>query len=399
MSTLSPIKESEQTARERSVSGFSLPLDPLLTLAAIGLGICSIVTLKAATVENPTGNPAYYYERQIVYLVLGFVVMAAVARLDYRWLKQFRRGIYSFLILAILAVLALGSPVGGSTRAISLPLFSFQSSEIGKVLLIVFLAAFLTERARSLRDRDTTIKTLALALVPTILVFKEPDIGSGLVYLAIALCILFVAGVPWRHIATIFVAAVLVLVVVLAVGPALGFHVLSRYQMQRLTGFLHPNTVTNTSHGAYQQLQAKIAVGSGRQVGLPKPSTSDFTYLPEHETDFVFASLSLEHGFVGGALVLSLYALLIWRSLRILTMAKDLFGSLIAAGVAAMLMVQVFVNVGVATGILPVTGITLPLMSYGGSSVLTTMLSLGLLQSIYLRARCADSLKGRVLRW
>lgn len=398
MSALSPITESEQTTRERATGGISLPLDPLLTLAAIGLGICSVLTLKAATRSNVTGNPAYYYERQIVYLVLGLLAMALVARLDYGWLKQFRRGIYAFMILAILAVLAIGSEAGGSTRAISLPLFSFQSSEIGKVLLIVFLAAFLTERARSLRDRDTTIKTLALALVPTILVFKEPDIGSGLVYLTIAFVILFVAGVPWRHIALILLAAVLVLVVVLAVAPAFGVQLLSKYQLERLTGFLHPNSI-KSSGLAYQQLQAKLAIGSGRQAGMGHLPNSVFTYLPEHETDFVFASLSLEHGFIGGALVLSLYALLIWRSLRILTIAKDLFGSLIAAGVAAMLMAQVFVNVGVAIGILPVTGITLPLMSYGGSSVLTTMLAIGLLQSIYLRARSADSLKGRVLRW
>jgi rod shape determining protein RodA len=398
MSALSPITEAEQSTREKSAGGLSLPLDPLLTLAAIGLGICSVITLKAATRENTTGNPSYYYEHQIIYLVLGLVVMAAVSRLDYGWLKQFRRGIYAILILIILAVLALGSEAGGSTRAISLPLFTFQSSELGKVLLIVFLAAFLVERSRSLRDRDTTLKTLALALVPTILVFKEPDIGSGLVYMAIALTILFVAGVPWRHIATVVGLALLAFVLVVAVAPALGIHVLGKYQMERLTGFLHPNSIKNGGE-AYQANQARIAIGSGRQTGVAKLSASDFGYVPVHETDYVFASLSLEHGFVGGALVLSLYALLIWRGLRILTMAKDLLGSLIAAGIVAMLMFQVFVNVGVAIGILPVTGITLPLMSYGGSSVLTTMLAIGLLQSIYLRARSTDSLKGRLLRW
>lgn len=398
MSALSPITEGEQSTRERSSGGFSLPLDPLLTLAAVGLGICSVLTLKVATQENIPGDPSYYYKRQIVYLVLGFVVMAVISRIDYGWIKQFRRAIYAILILIILAVLAAGSEAGGSTRAISLPFFTFQSSEIGKVLLIVFIAAFLTERARSLRDRDTTLKTLALALIPTILVFKEPDIGSGLVYMAIALTILFVAGVPWRHIAAVVGLALLAFVIVVAIAPALGFHVLGKYQMERLTGFLHPNSIKNAGE-AYQAKQAKIAIGAGRQTGLSKLSPSAFGYVPVHETDYVFASLSLEHGFAGDALVLSLYALLIWRGLRILTMAKDLFGSLIAAGVVAMLMFQVFVNVGVAIGILPVTGITLPLMSYGGSSVLTTMLAIGLLQSIYLRARSADSLKGRLLRW
>lgn len=399
MSAISPLQEAEQSTRESS-PGFSLPLDPLLTLAVIGLGICSVITLKLATQKNIPGDPHYYVERQAVYLVVGFVAMAVVSRIDYGWLRRFRREIYALLILSILAVIAFGGAVAGTsaTRAISLPGFSFQSSELGKVLLIVFLAAFIVERSRSLRDRDTTIKTLAVALVPTILVFKEPDIGSGLVYLAIALTMLFVAGVPWRHIAAILVLGAVVLAIVLAVAPAIGVHLLDKEEMERLTAFLHPNGVKSGTN-AYQATQAKIAIGAGRQTGLKHLTSSEFTYLPEHETDFIFASLSIEHGFAGGALVLSLYALLIWRGLRILTMAKDLFGSLIAGGVVAMLMFQVFVNVGVTIGIMPITGITLPLMSYGGSSVLATMLAIGLLQSIYLRARSTDAMKGRVLRW
>lgn len=399
MAAISPIKEAEQSARASTGGGgFSLPLDPLLTLAVIGLGICSVLTLKTATRVNVTGNPHYYVERQIIFLVLGFAAMVAVSRLDYGWLRRLQKPIYATLIVIILAVIALGSSAGGSTRAISLPLFSFQSSELGKVLLIVFVASFLVERSRRLRDRDTTIKALALALVPTILVFKEPDIGSGLVYLAIAMTMLFVAGVPWRHIAAILLLGALALTLVLVLAPALGVHLLQKYQVERLTGFLHPNSVKSGTD-AYQAIQAKIAIGAGQQTGMHHLTSSDFGYLPEHETDFVFASLAVERGFVGAALVLSLYALLIWRGLRILTMAKDLFGSLIAGGVVAMLMFQVFVNVGVTVGIMPITGITLPLMSYGGSSVLTTLLAVGLLQSIYLRARSTESLKGRVLRW
>jgi rod shape determining protein RodA len=397
MSAISPIQESEQTARERS-SGFSLPLDPLLTFAVIGLGICSVLTLRAATSVNITGDPHYYVERQIVYLVLGFVALVVISRIDYGRLRRLQTPIYVALILSILAVIAIGSSAGGSTRSISLPGLSLQSSEIGKLLLIVFLAAFIVDRSKRLRDRDTTIKTLALALVPTILVFKEPDIGSGLVYLAIALTMLFVAGVPWRHIAAIVLLAAAALTIVLAVAPALGVHLLQKYQVERLTGFMHPNGIRSGST-AYQAVQAKIAIGAGRQTGIHHLTSADFGYVPEHETDFVFASLALERGFVGAAFVLSLYALLIWRGLRILTMAKDLFGSLIAGGVVAMLMFQVFVNVGVTIGIMPITGITLPLMSYGGSSVLTTLLGIGLLQSIYLRTRSTESLKGRILRW
>lgn len=395
---LSPLQASEQTAQETS-SGISLPLDPLLTLAVIGLGICSVLTLKSATSWMIPGDPSYFFKRQVIYLVIGVLAMVGVSRIDYGWLRRFQRPIYAALILSILAVLALGSEAQGSTRSISLPGFSFQSSEIGKLLLIVFLAGFIVDRARRLRDRDTTIKALALALVPTILVFKEPDIGSGLVFIAIALTILFVAGVPWKHIAAIVALGVIALTIVLAVAPALGVHLLQKYEMERLTGFLNPTAGHVENKLVYQELQSKIAIGAGRQAGMAHVGSSEFGLVPERETDFIFASLSVERGFVGAALVLSLYALMVWRGLRILTMAKDLYGSLIAGGVVAMLMFQVFVNVGVTIGILPVTGITLPLMSYGGSSVLSTMLAIGLLQSVYLRARSAEAMKGRVLRW
>ncbi|HEY1689096.1 MAG TPA: FtsW/RodA/SpoVE family cell cycle protein [Solirubrobacteraceae bacterium] len=394
---LSPLQASEQTAQETS-AGISLPFDPLLTLAVIGLGICSALTLKVATAGTIPGDPHYFFKRQIVYLIVGFLAMLGVSRLDYGWLRRFQRPIYALLILSILAVLALGSETLGSTRSISLPGFSFQSSEIGKLLLIVFLSGFVVDRARRLRDRDTTIKVLALALVPTILVFKEPDIGSGLVFIAIALTILFVAGVPWRHIAAILLLGVIALTIVLAVAPALGVHLLQKYEVERLTGFLNP-TAHVENKLVYQELQSKIAIGAGRQTGMAGVGSSEFGLVPERETDFIFASLSVARGFVGAAFVLSLYALMIWRGLRILSMAKDLYGSLIAGGVVAMLMFQVFVNVGVTIGILPITGITLPLMSYGGSSVLSTMLAVGLLQSIYLRARSTEAMKGRVLRW
>lgn len=393
---LSPIQQPEEPAQQRG-AGLSLPLDPLLVLAVIGLGICSIVTISAATRVNITGNPSYFVERQAIYLVLGLVAMVVLSRIDYAWLRRLKLWIYGTLVLIILAVIALGSSALGSTRAISLPLFSFQSSEVGKVLLIVFLASFLVDRARRLRDRETTAQALALALVPTMLVFLEPDIGSGLVYIAIAVTILFVSGMPWRQLAGLAALGAVALALVLAVAPALGVHVLKQYQMERLTGFLNPPH--NVESGAYQQVQAKIAVGSGQQTGMHHLTASSYELLPENETDFVFASMAMGHGFVGAALVLSLYALLIWRSLRILTMSRDLFGSLIAAGVVAMLMFQVFVNVGMAIGIMPITGVTLPLMSYGGSSVVTTMLAIGLLQSIYVRARSSEALKGRVLRW
>lgn len=401
MSPLSPIKPTEEgpAAPPRALR---LPLDPLLTLAVLGLGACSIITLRASTRKLVPGDPHYYVERQAIYLALGFVLMIALSRLDYSLLRRYKNVIYGFLILSILAVLGLGHSAQGAQRAINFPLFSFQASELGKVLLILALSAFIVERARSLRERDTTVRVLIAALVPTIFVIAQPDLGSGLVYMAIACMLLFVAGTSWRHLAALAALVCLAITFVLVAAPAAGVHVLQPYQTERLTAFLHPSSVPkegSANDPTYQLQQSKIAIGSGGKTGRGvNASQVPDGFVPESNTDFVFAAVGEEYGFVGAGLVLLLYALLISRTLRVLVMAKDLFGSLIAAGVAAMLMFQVFVNVGMTVGIMPVTGVTLPLMSYGGSSVIATLLSVGLLQSIYVQARNSAALKGRVLR-
>ena len=234
------------------------------------------------------------------------------------------------------------------------------------------------------------------ALVPAMLVIVQPDLGSGLVYITIAFVVLFVAGVPWRHLASLVALGAVAITVVLVLAPAAGVQVINSYQRERLTAFLNPSANQRTR---YQQQQSKIAIGSGEKTGSSAgPTQTQNNFLPEDETDFIFAAVGEQYGFVGAALVLSLYALLIWRTLRILAMSKDLFGSLVAGGVVAMLMFQVFVNVGMAIGIMPITGVTLPLMSYGGSSVIATLLAIGLLQSIYVQARASEALKGRVVR-
>jgi rod shape determining protein RodA len=398
-SSLSPIQPTEAPPAP-SGGGLRLPLDPLLTLATVGLGICSILTLRVATRKLIPDSPHYYVERQAIYLMVGLALMVALSRVDYARLRHLMYPIYGALILSILAVLALGREIKGSvhsTRAISFPLFSFQASELGKVLLIVALSAFVVGRSRRLRELDTTARVLLVALVPAMLVILQPDLGSGLVYMAIAFMLLFVAGTSWRQLAGLVALVVVSGTIVLVAAPAIGVHVLKPYQEERLTVFLNPSG--STGEGAYQQLQSKVAIGSGQKTGRGGESTQiEGKYVPEDETDFVFAAVGEQYGFVGAALVLSLYALLIWRTLRILTMSKDLFGSLLAAGVLAMLMFQVFVNVGMAVGIMPITGVTLPLMSYGGSSVITTLLAVGLLQSIYVQGRASQALKGRVVR-
>jgi rod shape determining protein RodA len=219
-----------------------------------------------------------------------------------------------------------------------------------------------------------------------------------MVYMAIAAMLLFVAGTPWRHLAALAALVCVAVAFMLVAGPAAGVNLLKPYQVARLTAFLHPSS--NPQKEGYQQQESKIAIGAGGKTGrgVDEGQVSN-GFVPESNTDFVFAAAGEQYGFVGAGLVLLLYALLISRALRVLVMAKDLFGSLIAAGVAAMLMFQVFVNVGMTIGIMPITGVTLPLMSYGGSSVITTLLAVGLLQSIYVQARASAAMKGRVLRY
>jgi rod shape determining protein RodA len=399
LSPLSPITAREQSAAP-PVTGartLRLPLDPLLTLAVVGLGICSIVTLGAATKNLIPSQPHYYVDRQTTYLIVGVVLMLALSRLDYARLRPLKGTLYGLLLFTILAVLALGHTARGSQRAINLPFFSFQASELGKVLLTLALAALVVDRARRLRERQTTALVMLAALVPAMFVIAQPDLGSGMVYVVIAFTLLFVAGVSWRHLAALIALALVALTFVLVAAPAAGVHVLKPYQVQRLTAFLHPST--NPQKEGYQQEESKIAIGSGQKTGRgPNASQSKLGYVPENHTDFIFSAVGEQYGFVGAGLVLALYGLLIWRALRILVMSKDLFGTLVAAGVAAMLMFQVFVNVGMTIGIMPITGVTLPLMSYGGSSVITTLLAVGLLQSIYIQARASQALKGRVLR-
>jgi rod shape determining protein RodA len=364
--------------------------DLWLALAAAGLGACSLIALH--------GVAPQYVTRQAIYLAVGFVAMIAVSRLDYWRLRGLKWLIYAAMIASILLVLGAGGSVLGASRAISLGPVSFQASELGKVLLIVFLAALVADAPRRQSATSLTLRVIAFALLPALLVIREPDLGSGLVYLVIAFAVLFVADIPLRHLATLAAVGLAALLVALVIAPALGVHVLQSYQEQRLTGFLSPSQNPN-SH-AYQQVQSVIGIGSGQATGRGAGATQTSLGLVgvEVPTDFIFTVVGERLGFAGAAIVLSLYALMIWRTLRIVANAKNLFAALIAAGALAMLMFQVFVNVGMTVGIMPITGVTLPLMSYGGSSVLTTFLTLGLLQSIYGRAHAASATGGRVLR-
>ncbi len=373
----------------------SLPyMDPVLLAAAFGLIAFSIFTLASATRDDIPGSPMYFVVRQSAYALIGVALLFAIARIDYSRFRELRVGIYSAMVAAICFVLAFGAAAGGARRWIELPYFRFQPSELAKLLLVVSLSAFVIERVRRGSGLRHTARLLALGLAPAALVFLQPDLGTGIVLMVITITVLFIAGVPWSHFAAMAGVAAVVATLALVVAPTLGVRLLHGYQQERLTSFLNPSD--DPGNSSYQINQALIAIGSGGKTGRGDQATqTDLNFLPERHTDFIFAVIGERFGFLGAAFVLSLYALLIWRALRILTLSKNLYGTLIAGGIAAMLMFQVFVNVGMNLGVMPVTGITLPLMSYGGSSVLVTFMAIGLLQSIHVQAQLASARSSR----
>ena len=394
MSAKTTIKPASEPPPPLVPREWRLRLDPLLLLATLGLVAASLVALNGATENDIPGSPHYYVYRQAIYAAIGLVLMYGASRLDYSRLRELRYPIYGLMIALVLVVLGIAQATRGAKAWIPLPGFNFQPSELGKVLLVLALAGFVVDRMRSM-GRHTTARVMLLGLLPTMLVMLEPDLGSAMVYVAATLAILYVAGAPWRHFAALAALFAVGTALALVALPAAGVEVLKPYQVDRLTSFLHPSE--NPGAEGYQQMQSKIAIGSGEKTGrgIENATQTSLNFLPEHHTDFIFAVVGETYGFAGAALVLSLYALLIWRGLHILTIAKNLYGALLAGGITVMLLFQLFVNIGMNVGIMPITGVTAPLLSFGGSSMLSTFLALGLLHSVHAQARETAAGKGR----
>jgi rod shape determining protein RodA len=397
MSATTPIQRTDEPKAPGSSLVSLLSFDPLLLLGALGLVAFSFVTLRGA-------GYASYADRQLVFAGIGLVAVAIITRFDYSILREFRYVFYGLVIVLNIIVFAMPAQggtdgVGGAHRWIPIPLINFQSSEFGKMLLIVSLASFAVDRSRRMSDRSTVARVLLLALVPAMIVMGQPDLGTGLVYIVAAVAILFFMGISWKPLTALAAVFVVATALVLVAGPALGVNVLHGYQKDRLTTFISPPASCGSNPTCYQLNQSLIAIGSGGKTGRGAAGATQtkFHFLPVANEDFIFAVVGETYGFAGAALVLSLYALLIWRALRILAMSKNLFGTLIAGGILAMFMFQVFLNIGMTIGIMPVTGVPLPLLSYGGSSVIVTFLAIGLLESIHIQARMTSLGKARAL--
>ncbi len=376
-----PFAEDVGLAEKLGIAHMDWPL----TFAAVGLIAFSVFTLGQATLQDVPGDPHYYVNRQMIYGLAGILGMLVLSRIDYSRFRELRVGIYTFLCVSVGLVFVFGFAARGSRRAFELPFFSFQPSELGKLLLVLALSGFVIDGARRGSPARRTLRYLCLGFGPAALVFLQPDLGTSLVFVVATLAVMYFGGVPWTHFAVITGGLAAAIALVLVVAPAVGHPVLKGYQEQRLTSFLHPSS--DPGGAGYQQDQSMVAIGAGQKTGRGNKATQTrLDFVPERSTDFVFAVIGERYGFVGAAFVLSLYALLLWRALRIVTLSKNSYGILVAGGIAVSLLFQVFVNVGMNLGIMPITGIPLPLMSYGGSSVLATFLAIGVLQSINIQA-------------
>jgi rod shape determining protein RodA len=373
------------------LGAFFRHLDYLLLLATGTLVAYGLWVLEAVTRNDVPGDPDYYVFRQLVYVAVGVVLFAAAAAVDPEVYRKFRVPLYGLAIVLLLAVFALAEEVRGSKRWIEIGFFNFQPSELAKLILIVVLAGFVAERRHRAHEWRTTFGVVGLALPLTVLVFKEPDFGTSLIYGSIVLGSLFFGGAPWRHLAALAVVVGLVATALLWFLPSAGVEVLEPYQRERLTGFVDPDV--DPSGSTYNVNQSITAVGSGGidGRGVANATQTKFNYLPEHSTDFIFSSLAEQRGFLGASILLLLYGIVIWRGIKVVAVARDLYSAVVAGAIVFALLVQFFINVGMTIGIAPVTGIPLPLVSYGGSSLLTTLIMVGILESIHVRGRLAGA--------
>ena len=375
---------------EGDVTTFLRSLDWLLLLTAGALVAYGLWAIAGITRYDVLGERDYFVVRQAIFAGIGAVGMIVAIVVDPVRYRRHPRGLFVLCVGLLLLVIALGEATRGSRRWIEIgALFRFQPSEFGKLLVVLFLAGFLAARGRGVGEARTVAAAVGLGLVPIALVFVQPDFGTALVYIAALAAVLFVSGVRWKHMAVLAVAAVVAGGAMLWGLPAAGVQVLKPYQEQRILAFTDRDR--DPSGTTYNVNQSIVAVGSGGVSGrgVEGATQTNLDYLPEHATDFVFASLSEQRGFVGAAALLLLYLLLLWRAIRIVSVAADPFSATVAGGIVFALLAQIFVNVGMTMGIAPVTGIPLPFVSVGGSSMISNLLAIGVLEAIHVRGRMA----------
>jgi rod shape determining protein RodA len=366
-------------------------LDWLLLAGVAGLVAVGLWAVQGVTRFDNPGHPGYYLDRQILYAAVGGFALIVAMVVDPDIYRRYWRAIFAATVGLIAVVFLLGSAARGSTRWINVGFFTFQPSEFGKLLCILGIAGFVAERARNADEVSTKLRALGLGAIPVVLVFIQPDLGTALVYLAALAAMLFVCGTPWKHLSVLGLIGVLLVVGVLWAGPAAGVNFLKSYQKERLTCFTHPSTCPVDARYNVEQSIAAVGSGEVNGRGIDNATQTRLDFLPEHHTDFVFASFSEQRGFVGASVLLALYLLVLWRGLRVVTVARDLYSAIVAGGIVVALLFQIFVNIGMTMGIAPITGIPLPFVSVGGSSMIANLAAMGVLLAIHARGRAARS--------
>ena len=376
-----------QTRRElRSPAWFA---DYSLALAAIAIACLGVAMNYAATWRSLSfegGDPWTVARRQAIFVGIGIVVMVVAAVVDYRVLRFYSTPAYLIILGALAALLRWAPEIRNARSWFTLPFFGFQvqPSEFAKLVVIVSLAAFVANHEGYLRF-DTLFNAGLLLVVPMALIYLQPDLGTMLVFVAVAMGMLLVAGAQLRHIFVITLAGVLALVLVFSIDALQGPRLLSETQRNRLTAFLDQEF--EPLEASYNLRQSQIAIGAGGiwGQGWKQGTQTNLDLVPEQHNDFIFTALGEEFGLVGGALLLVLYAYMTVRIWQIARVASDPFGRLLAVGILSMLLFQVFQNIGMTIGIMPITGIPLPLMSHGGSGTITAFAAVGIVISVGAR--------------
>jgi len=343
-----------------------------VTMIICGLGVLQIFSATHDTIWQGS------WWKQLMFIVAGVALMWVVANIDYHALIRRVYPLYIASVVLLVAVLVIGKRAFGSTRWIALPAgIHLQISEFAKIAVILLVARLLTELSTEVLQLRDLLKLGGIILIPMALIAKEPDLGTALTYIPVLLIGIFLAGMPWKY----WAAIGLVLVVVVPIAYAS----LHDYQRARIVSFLDPER--DPQGTGYQLIQSKIAVGAGGTwgKGVTKGSQTQLRFLPVPHTDFIFSAFAEEHGFIGVMLVMVLYFVLLMQIVQNAQTAPDRAGMYVCMGVGALLLFHILVNVGMVVGRMPVTGIPLPLMSYGGSSIWSTFLMLGLVNSVRVR--------------
>jgi rod shape determining protein RodA len=358
--------------------------DVLMMLSALGLVTLGAMLIYSGSLRNfgePQGvDLGHPVTRQVLFAAAGLMLALVVTRIDYHVLGTLSVGLYIASIAALIFVVTLGEATYGSRRWIDIGGTPVQPSEIAKLVVIICLAKYLADNQAIVRTLRVFLVSLAIAALPAVLVFAQPDLGSAVIFGAIWLGMVTVAGARWLHLFGLLGAALLAV-------PPFFIALINDYQRERVRLWLDPES--DPLGAGFQALQAKIGIGSGGVwgKGLTDGTQTQLDYLRTQTTDYVFSVLGEELGFVGALVLLSLFAVLLWRGIRVAELSRDLLGRLLATGIVIYILLQTFINIGVNIGLMPVTGIPLPFVSQGGSSLITLFIALGILQSIALRHR------------